>query len=187
MSTPILDLGRGPWSGAYILHIAITQAARVVFGRFANGAAVVVEPGNYLYIGSAQSRHTGYALPRRVLRHLTRTGDLPPHGLRDALLAYLRRQGWPAAHATDGKTLRWHIDYLLDLPAAEVTQVALVRDGRTGERELLAWLVATGKTAPLLPGLGAGDHPGHTHLLRWTADDAAWQQFTQDLTQRLDP
>ena len=47
---PIIDLGSGPWSGAYVLHIHVTQTERVVFGRFDGGAPVVVEPGNYLYI-----------------------------------------------------------------------------------------------------------------------------------------
>jgi Uri superfamily endonuclease len=131
MSIPVVVLAAGPWSGAYVLHIWVSHAESIVFGRFHGGAEVVVEPGDYLYIGSARGVHGRPILARRVLRHLTRTGNRPPQPLRTTLLTYLRDHGWPEAGAPATKTLRWHIDYLLDTPSAAVTYVLLIRGQRT--------------------------------------------------------
>ncbi len=184
-SPPIVDVSDGPWSGAYILHILVTERDTVTFGRFDDGVPVVVEPGNYLYIGSARSRRSGYALAHRVLRHLTRTGDRPPQTLRQSMLAHLHTHGWPAAKAPARKMLRWHVDYLLDRLTATVVQVLVFRGDGVDEHQLVARLTATGATAPLRPGLGAGDHPHHTHLLRWTASNSQWYRFVEDLTRQL--
>jgi Uri superfamily endonuclease len=73
-----------------------------------------------------------------------------------------------------GKTLRWHIDYLLDHKAAELVAVVALR---SPERLEPAWgrlLEEDSHTRVVERGLGASDAPRGTHLLRVEAGEGWW-------------
>ncbi len=178
---PITVIGAGPWSGAYLLKIEVTAALAVSFGRFAQGRPVCVAPGSYLYIGSARSNNDLAApLLARVTRHLQRTPPRPPQRL------WAEWQVFVAQHQAHTRTpppkrLHWHIDFLLDKRSAHVVQIVLIPAAQPMERWLAESMEALDCTAPLAPGLGASDHRGHTHLMRWQGTDAAWAAMRQDL------
>jgi Uri superfamily endonuclease len=185
----IVDVGDGPASGIYLLHIVVAAPVAVVFGRFAGGKAILVQSGQYLYIGSACNPRGTPSLAHRLLRHLTRTNDQPPQSLRAQLAAHF------ALSPPQTKRLRWHIDYLLDFAEVAVDQIVILRTGArppthaeataeaTAEAEVARHLNALSTCRPVAPGLGASDHPGSTHLLAWHGTDAQWQQTLVQLTQ----
>jgi Uri superfamily endonuclease len=162
-SAPIMDPWPGPLIGAYLLLIDVTRPCALVFGRYNGGRPVVVQSGQILYIGSAGGSPQQPRLAQRILRHLTRSAGAPPHWLREPFAAYCRQTSEVAPPRS--KRLRWHIDYLLDLPDVSVSAVWMARGGRIGEEGLYTALHATGHTLPVAPGLGASDHRRATHLL----------------------
>lgn len=147
--------------GAYALWIDVRALIAVRFGRFAGGRPVELACGPYLYVGSAMGMQGASTLARRLLRHATRS-DGTAHPVQPALRAALGL----APPAT--KRLRWHIDYLLDCPAAALAGVVAVRAAAPQEAALAAALLRQAWTMPVAPGLGASDHPGASHLLRVT-------------------
>lgn len=150
--------------GVYILYIHVAQSLEIVFGRYAGGAAIPVPSGNYAYVGSALAPGGATSLPRRLLRHLTRTAGRPPHRFRPTLQDWLRDLGFHGADPPQQpKHLRWHIDYLLDAEVAEVAGVQIIQDA--SEAAVAAYLAANPRTWPLAPGLGASDDRPATHLL----------------------
>lgn len=178
-ATPVLDFGRGPLTGDYLLRIAIAAPLRVTFGRYAGGAEVPVPAGDHLYIGSACAQCGTPALAYRVLRHLTRTPPRPAHQLYPIVAAHFAAAGAAVTPAT--KHLRWHIDYLLDAREAEVRAVALWRTAYSHEFDLAAILAAHPDCTPLAPGLGASDHRGASHLFVLQGGDTAWSAVIEEL------
>ena len=170
-----LSPGRG---GAYLLRLTVRRPLQVVFGRFRGGRPVAVPAGECLYVGSAMR-----GLGRRLVRHATRTGGRPPHPIRAEMLAR-----FPAAGLGEdllprrGKSLRWHVDYLLDDPAVVLRAALVLRSARRLEASLAGFLQADPHTFPLAPGLGAGDSPGNTHLLGVRAPEAWWASLPETLT-----
>jgi Uri superfamily endonuclease len=72
------------------------------------------------------------------------------------------------------KALRWHVDYLLDHEASDLVAIIALR---SPERMETAWgrlLEEDPHTRIVEKGLGAGDAPGRTHLLRVEADEGWW-------------
>lgn len=178
---PVCLLGDDHQSGAYALGIHLTEPLVLTFGRFQGGRPVALSQGCYVYIGSAMGQRGSSSLARRLLRHATRGGDRSPHPVRPALLASLRAAGLgpdPLQPPTS-KTLRWHIDYLLDHPAAALVAVLAVRSAQALERPLVDWIAHRPEAVPVAPGLGASDHPGHSHLFRVTAAGGLWQELAQ--------
>lgn len=159
--------------GVYVLRIQVATPLWLSFGRFRGGRPVTVAAGDYLYVGSALGRRGASSPTGRLLRHATRSGDRPPHTLRNALLDALRDAGLaaPEARPPRGKRLHWHIDYLLDEPAAELTGVSLIRTAARLESKLARRLAEQPGVAPLAAGLGAADLPGETHLFRLAAEE----------------
>ncbi len=140
------------------------------------GEAIAVPAGECLYVGSA--RGGGNAMAHRLVRHATRTGGKPPHGIRASLLELFASD---VARSPAGKRLHWHIDYLLDSDHAEVSAAILFGDALGVERDLAARLNADPCTSPIALGLGAQDDRGNTHLLQVVGDDTWWR----DLPDRL--
>lgn len=162
--------------GAYLLHARLMWPCTFVFGRYRCGLPVALTAGDYLYVGSALARCGCSTLARRLLRHATRTGGRPPHALRSRLLAELQSAlGSPGLRPPPTKTLRWHIDYLLDGEGVELAAVYLLGDGAGVERAIAAHLAADLRVWAPAPGLGAGDDWGGTHLLGVQGDAAWWQ------------
>ncbi|MCB0047290.1 MAG: DUF123 domain-containing protein [Caldilineaceae bacterium] len=163
---PVTILGPSQPGGVYVLRVTAAEPLMVRFGRFAGGRAVELPAGDYLYVGSARGKRGSATLARRTLRHATRSGNKPPHGLRLLLLRALMdveladsRMARPQA-----KRLRWHIDYLLDEFGVELCAVLLIGGDAVSEERLAARLAADPATFVPAPGLGASDHPGATHL-----------------------
>lgn len=152
--------------GCYVLRISVSEPLSLSFGRFRGGRPVAVPAGDYLYVGSALGQRGASSPAGRLLRHATRSGHRPPHALRDALLENLRAAGLagPGQRLPSDKRLRWHIDYLLDETAAELTGVTFIRGAARLESVLARQLAKQPGVAPLAVGLGASDLPGETHL-----------------------
>jgi Uri superfamily endonuclease len=85
-------------------------------------------------------------------------------------------------HPPTGKKLRWHVDFLLDKSAAELTAVYLIRSPQRLEESLSRRLITLSEVALLIPGLGATDDLGGTHLLRVTAVSSWWTSFPDHLS-----
>ncbi len=157
-------------TGSYVLGLQVTADLHVRFGRFAGGAALPVPAGVYLYVGSAMG-----GLGARVLRHASRS-QYDNHVIYDALKARLLAEGLLRVHwRPSPKKLRWHVDYLLEETAVELTHLLLIRSATRLESDLARWLMADAATAAIAPGLGASDGAmaGETHLLRVTAGQIA--------------
>ncbi|MBZ0303673.1 MAG: DUF123 domain-containing protein [Anaerolineae bacterium] len=158
-------------TGTYVLRLALAEALELAFGHFQGGTPVALPAGDWVYVGSALSR--GPALGRRLARHATRTGNQPPHALRPAILTAF---GIPAPRQ---KTLRWHIDYLLDRSEGNLTHGIAVRSTTRLETPIANLLVEQGQV--IVRGLGASDAPGETHLLYWPGGEPAWELLTARL------
>jgi Uri superfamily endonuclease len=173
-------LGAPCQSGVYALRIALDAPCHLAIGRFRGGAALHFPAGEYVYIGSALAPRGTASLAPRLLRHATRSGERPPHAMRQALFDTL------AAHGLGGLALKlprckkcfWHVDFLLDQPAASLAQVLALRTQRPLERLLARRLAADAVTRIIAPGLGASDYPGATHLYHIRAPDGWWAAFT---------
>lgn len=175
----VLDLRGGPQAtGVYLLHIRLAQSGAIRFGRFRGGQPVAVAAGDWLYVGSAMGAGAT-SLAGRLLRHATRCPPAPPHECRDALCKSLAAAGLASALPAH-KRRHWHIDYLLDEPAAELVHVWAARSEVRLEAALAEWLSAQPRCRPAAAGLGATDHPGHTHL-RQTAAPLDWADWVARL------
>ena len=177
---PITFLGQRCAGGIYLLHIYVTAPLTVTFGRFQGGRAIAIQPGDYLYIGSALGQRGATSLAGRLLRHTTRSDSRPPHAIRLPLTMQLQEMGLIAHNkivTPPSKRCFWHIDYLVDQLAAEITQIIALRTPRRLEAQLARRLAHDPGVAPLVPGLGASDDPNATHLLRVAAAASWWQHL----------
>ncbi|MCP5096878.1 MAG: GIY-YIG nuclease family protein [Chloroflexi bacterium] len=184
ISTDVLtilgDLSRG---GTYILRIYVDVPLTVQFGRFLQGKPIRISPGNYLYVGSALSQRGSSSLARRLLRHATRTGERPFHPIRPALLDQFVQFRFANAplRPPKQKKLHWHIDYLLDEAAANLTHIIVLRERRRLETAVSNLFTEDPGTTIIQPGLGARDAVGETHLLRVTAVSSWWHTLPKKL------
>jgi Uri superfamily endonuclease len=173
-------------SGCYLLIIHLAEDRHLKFGCFNKGGAVFLPKGKYLYIGSAQGKKGASSLSARLMRHLTRCQGKHPHALRKLLLTEIINVGIPAKVPT-GKQCRWHIDYLLELPQAEVTGVIAIRSNAHLEQQIADKLAALPETHIPARGLGASDHPGGTHLFHVQADASWWNNLNDLILEIFDP
>ncbi len=153
--------------GVYVLRLAVGAPLLVRFGRYASGRSIPVPAGAYLYVGSALGARGAVALAGRLLRHATRSGGRPAAALREPLRRQLAAVGL-VSPLPAGKTLRWHIDYLLDETVVALTSIVAMRTATRLEAALVAQLLARPGVVPLAPGLGGSDDRGRAHLLRAT-------------------
>ena len=143
---------------------------------FKQGQEICLKSGIYLYAGSARAEQGASSLGSRLLRHATRSGDMPQHAIRKRLHHALIDAGLPAK-VPARKTPHWHIDYLLDLPQADLCGVIAVRSPQVDEVTLADALAAMPETSIPARGLGASDHPGGTHLFRVQARRTWWENL----------
>ena len=182
LSPTVLIQGEAESCGAYLLGIELLKPCRLAFGRHNQGIPIGLPAGRYLYIGSAHGQKGSSALPARLLRHTCRSAAKPSHVVQPFLAQALQAAGMPARIPAQ-KTIRWHIDYLLDEPAAEIFAIFAHRTSRQIEQSLAETLAALPETQILSKGLGASDHPGGTHLLWVQADNNWWNQLPNILAQ----
>lgn len=170
--------------GVYLLRIKVVVPVTVTFGRFQGGRPIPIPAGDYLYIGSALGQRGATSLAGRLLRHTTRSGDLPPHPIQLVLCARLQEQGLsPAGSFAPPQTKRlfWHIDYLVDRVEAEITHIIIICTTYRLESAIARVLAVDPAVTAVAPGLGASDDPHATHLLRVDAPAEWWHNLPEQL------
>ena len=183
----IAFIGKTYIQGIYLLRITVAAPVTVTFGRFQGGRPIPIAPGDYLYIGSALGQRGATTLAGRLLRHTTRSGSRPPHVIHRPLAEQLQKSGLftdNKQQAAPAKRCFWHIDYLVDQLAAEITQIMALRTPHRLEADVARQIAGAPAVTPVAPGLGASDDPHATHLLRVEAAPSWWQQvplFLRDL------
>jgi Uri superfamily endonuclease len=172
---PVVVLGNRDRGGAYILRFRLDSNLRVRLGRFKNGQQVRFEKGVYLYVGSAMG--SWQTLGRRVARHASRSGTKRGHGIREEIVAVFGPNVLPKGE----KHLRWHVDYVLERQAVEVTHVLAICSHQRMEGEIADRLLSDEETRIVAPGLGASDAAGKTHILRAPEPIAWWQGLSEQM------
>jgi Uri superfamily endonuclease len=153
--------------GSYLLLIDLSAPVQVSFGRFMGGREIPLDRGCYLYVGSALgSRPGSFPLASRLLRHASRSGERPPHALRERLVQQLESSGFEPKRGISCKRLHWHIDYLLDIPEAELAHIVMVMGPSRLEHPLAELVASTPGASPVAERLGAQDAAAGTHLFR---------------------
>ena len=166
----VFCVGGAGVQGAYVLRIVVCAPVQVALGRFRGGRLFSFPAGEYLYVGSARGLRGGSTLGRRLLRHASRAAGAP-HSLRPTLQAFF---GLEPPHS---KTLRWHVDYLLETSQADLQAAFLLRRPQPVERALARFLMQDPRVTAFPRGAGASDDPGGTHLLRVEAAPGWWSGF----------
>ena len=172
----IAIIGDTSQAGTYILRIRLKEDTTLRFGRFKKGKLISTPAGEYAYVGSALAEKGATTLARRLVRHATRSGDQRPHCIREAMLSRFAERGLGDGNLLPrrGKTLHWNVDFLLDLPSAELVGISAIRSRERLENRLAKRLEADPHTGIIERGLGANDAPGNTHLLCVSAAEAWW-------------
>lgn len=177
MKAPIYSgislFGKPHPSGVYVLSIALSKKHSLVFGKFNHGNPITLPAGSYLYIGSAMGTKGSASLGYRLVRHATRTANAPPHIIRSVLIKTLQASGI-TVKAPQQKKRHWHIDYLLDLPPAEIQGVIAIRTCKQLEATIAQGLMEEPAIHRVSAGLGASDYYKETHLLGVQADQEWW-------------
>ncbi len=157
--------------GSYLLLTHLSESVQLAFGRFQQGKLFTIPQGDYIYIGSALGESkSGSPLARRVIRHTSRSGGKPHHRIRETMLNLFSEKNVMGTGDINPspKKLRWHIDYLLDLPEAEITHIVLIRSPLRIEQKLAELLEQLDETSLIAPRLGAQDTKTSTHILKLT-------------------
>ncbi len=167
--------------GTYILRIHLKENTTLKFGRFKKGKRISLPIGYYVYIGSALSEKGATSLARRLIRHATRSGDKPPHTIREKMIDQFAKCGLGSGNLLprQGKTLHWNVDFLLDLQSAEIVNIFAIRSAERLENRIAKWLERDPQTDVIESGLGANDAPGATHLLRIQEDRMWWASLAR--------
>ncbi len=166
-------------SGAYLLRIHVRESLTMPYGRFKKAKPIHTPAGEYLYVGSALASKGGVSLARRLARHASRTGDLPPHPIQQTFLQFFPsiQLGEGNLLPRNGKRLHWNIDHLLDRSEAELIGAVILRTRAKIERELGQLILKDPCASVIEKGLGANDIPGNTHILKIDAEEAWWRQL----------
>ncbi|WP_246046662.1 GIY-YIG nuclease family protein [Chlorobaculum thiosulfatiphilum] len=164
--------GQKSRQGSYILLIDLDRRIEVAFGKFRKGAPLELQPGHYVYVGSALGGAKGrFPLASRLLRHASRSEGRDAHAIRSALLDLFMSWGYRQPGSQGTKKLHWHIDYLLDRKEAEIGHVFLFPGEARLEPQLAGQLASMPGASPVADRLGAQDAASGTHLFR--VDDTA--------------
>src|SRR5690606_294870 len=138
----------------------------VRIGRLQQGRTTAFPAGDYLYVGSALGPGGALSLPRRLIRHATRSAAKPAHRLRSVLLDHFAAAGLDAAQLPlkAPKRLHWNIVQLLDDTGVALVQVVYIRCTLRLEHALVDHLEHDTDASMIIAVFGAHDHPGHSHL-----------------------
>ena len=185
---PIVLIADESQAGTYVLRIHLKEDTSLQFGRFKKGKLISLPAGDYAYVGSALSEKGATSLARRLIRHATRSGDKLPHRIRGKMLEQFAEFGLGDRNPLpkQGKTLFWNIDFLLDLDAAEIVGLYIIRSPERLEGSLAKWLEQDPHTQVIERGLGANDVPGNTHLLRIQAGESWWRSLPAEVANMIE-
>lgn len=164
----ITCFGNGFRQGTYALFIVLSKELSIAFGKFLGGRQFLLEPGCYMYIGSALgNKSASMPLARRLVRHASRSNGSTPHELRDHMVRFFQKSSLagPGLQPPSQKKLRWHIDYLLDSRHAQIVRILIIRSPDRLETALSQLASSLEETFIIAQGLGAGDVRNSTHLL----------------------
>ena len=180
-------IGGDSQAGTYILRIRLKEDTTLQFGRFKKGKLISLPAGDYTYVGSALSEKGATSLARRLVRHATRSGDKPPHAIREVMVKQFLDCGLgpPDPLPKNGKKLFWNVDFLLDLQIAEIVNIIAIRSPERLESTIAGLLEHDADTQIIEKGLGANDAPRNTHILRSNADEAWWASFAYNIQENF--
>jgi len=183
----IFIIGEDSQAGTYILRIRLKEDTELQFGRFKKGKLIPLPAGDYTYVGSALSEKGATSLARRLVRHATRSGDKPPHTIRDDMLMQFRKcdLGPPDPLPKSGKKLFWNIDFMLDLESSEITNIIAIRSPERLESTIAELLEHNPDTQIIEKSLGANDAPRNTHVLRVKTDDTWWASIAENMQENF--
>ncbi len=176
-------IGDNSQAGTYILRVCLKENTTLQFGRFKKGKLISLPAGDYTYVGSALSEKGATSLARRLIRHATRSGDKPPHAIREKMMNQFVECGLGSGNLLlrQGKTLHWNVDFLLDLQSAEIVNILAIRSPERLENRVAKWIERDPQTEIIEAGLGANDTPSATHLLHVQAGETWWASLTDDV------
>ena len=179
----ITIIGQESNGGTYILKIEIEKSLSLSFGGFLGGKIVLIPKGVYLYIGSALKQKGSSSLAYRLVRHASRVNG-SPHLILSKLIKLLNdlKMSLSEIKAPSKKTLHWNIDYLLEKPEVEISEIIILRSSTPMESQWANMLVSETVTEIIEKGLGANDSPGETHFLKLNSSDKWWKELPLRLT-----
>jgi Uri superfamily endonuclease len=184
---PIAVLGGDGQGGTYVLRIRLGMPVRLRFGRFKRGKRIELPASEYVYVGSALAEKGSVSLARRLLRHATRSGRKRAHVIRAEMVTRFREMGLGGQNLAPPpeKKKRWNADFLLDLMAAEIVGVQIIRSPVRWETRLARLLEEDPETRVVEKGLGAGDDTGGTHLLRVEGGAEWWRGMERKIRREI--
>lgn len=176
-------VGDDSTGGTYLLRIRVSKHIKISFTKFKGGKKIDVEKGEYVYIGSALGKPNDSSLTRRVVRHASRTGNKPPHPIREEMLAEFPKVGLGNGDLlpSTGKHFKWNVDSLLDRSEVELIGVLLIRSGHRIEQQVGIIMEDDPATVVFERGLGANDLRGNTHLMRFEGGETWWSEVPAKL------
>lgn len=128
-------------------------------GRYNGGNAVKFEKGIYLYVGSAMGIGAT-SLPNRLLRHaIKKNGE--KHPVFEELVDFFRERGTPYRKPLR-KTLRWHIDYILEHMLLEMIFFDL--SSKPKEKNWARKLASSPQIRTAFAKIGSSDDGGFPHF-----------------------
>ena len=183
----ITVIGENTQAGTYILRILLQRDIELQFGRFKKGKLIYLPAGVYTYVGSALSEKGATSLARRLVRHATRSGEKPPHVIRDDMLNRFQEIGLGPKNPLpkNRKKLFWNIDHLLDLDIVDIMNVIAIRSTERLESNIAEYLENDPYTQIIEKSLGANDSPKNTHVLHVNADEQWWLSLSNNLKNRF--
>ncbi len=183
----IIIIDNASQAGTYVLRIRLKKDTTLQFGRFKKGKLISLPAGDYVYVGSALSEKGATSLARRLIRHATRSGNKPPHTIREEMMTRFAEcdLGPRDLLPKRGKTLHWNVDFLLDLQSAEIKNILAIRSPERLENRIAKCLERDPRTEIIEPGLGVNDAPGSTHLLRLRTNNISWASLMTLIAERV--
>ena len=176
--------GNDSTQGTYALFIYLSNKLNLRFGNFLGGRHFSLDPGYYVYIGSALgTKSSVMPIARRLVRHASRSNGKPPHEVRDYMIRYFKKNKLAAANLrppTD-KKLHWHIDYLLDSLDTRIVKACIICSPLRLEGALSDLALSLDETFVIVRGLGARDFRNSTHFLGVRNLDSCLAAFEKNI------
>lgn len=182
------SFGNNSRQGTYALFIALSKELGLSFGKFLKGKSISLEPGIYLYIGSALGENAAaMPLARRLVRHASRSGGKAPHKIRNEMICFFQENNLATKdfQPPPDKKLHWHIDYLLDSLNTQILKAYIIRSPLRMETAVSDMVLSLDETFVIARKLGAGDTRSGTHLVGISNFDSCLAAFEKNIPELL--